>query len=1121
MNFFKRSSKTNLQSLNTNTSSTNGNAGNDPNSPDSEKFTLPHLRNLYKTLFDNRVVSKTNEKLVIELLRSIAEMVVYGDNKSELLFDFFCEKNMLSLFLEIMRSPSVCPITVHLQIFQTLSILCQCVKNDTSLYYLLSNNYINEMIMFPFTFEEEELCDNFISFLKSLSLRLNTQTVQFFFIEETGAFPLLTKAIYFLQYRDPMVRTAAQAAILNVFRVSDERAREYSLKEDILVSFVTEVSNLLEAQYNAIVALVSEYHTYAIHPNTRELTEGKVGARIEDKLKSHLACMEDWLYYLQDIFSLHIDVLTGTLVEHLSIHYIYPVLLDPLLRYNQWKFSNLYCPATQMSSLIDPTESYESQKIEILHQPSSDSNCSDASNDDCAVLVVTSLYLLSQILRIIKDKQLKRSLCVAIFHPMNQKQRKTVLTRRKRSLTSSRNHSSNNLAAEEGIEERQSIDNNCKSQQQLMPNPYRIALQQLLNSKIERYSILTAFIIQSFLRLELKALNSCYDNQNQVPSRKAVEFACNLMDLSESLFLWPDDGVPRNLPRESTANIPSEKDSEAKREADIENSYHEDQKNDYHDHDEFDQFDLSRSLTLETDLDKWLEFSTDEMEELSVTDSAKIKNEITNVGNESNSRHSIEAVDIMEQETSSSVKVQLLLRNADALSLTHLHHLKSEVDGMPSYNDLTTYGSSSSLFSHHFLTMQDDFSQHSLVLNQIISICLYDFIRLSHITKYFDGAGASYPKSIGHCMRHFRETGRKLAGSLLSTLSSWIGDTMINLLEEEIRRFMSVKTKWHQTLNQLNDDIVLLLPITPSLQQRLGVDHVVPTSEVEICRREIELFLIFRALFKKSLELFASPLVPTTENDIGKTICDDTISIFAENTSNSSYVVGTQFVIKGKSCIPCCLVHPLIDLAEFSSTGKVKATASEDNKSNNRRSSLSPSKILTNLTSKGSPTPNTSDPPITTPFRPRRTGEIYFVHDDNVILLGLPDKTSLDKGMVLLSLPIHRADVVIDSEDDRNLKVLIKSTVNQPTMDRVADGCSKGGDHESPLVHHSHIPSILPPRQPGILYQLSIGFDSSKLCESVMKQIEGNKQRVRGEKMEQWKAFLTKWADVAKENPES
>ena len=132
------------------------------------------------------------------------------------------------------------------QILQTLSILINCVKNETSLYYLLSNNYINEIIIYPHDFANDEgegLCDQFVSFLKTLSLKLNVQTVQFFFIERTGAFPLLSKAIELLHSNEPMVRTAAQATVLNVYQVKNDAKRDlFSLSLCLYLSFSLSVS---------------------------------------------------------------------------------------------------------------------------------------------------------------------------------------------------------------------------------------------------------------------------------------------------------------------------------------------------------------------------------------------------------------------------------------------------------------------------------------------------------------------------------------------------------------------------------------------------------------------------------------------------------------------------------------------------------------------------------------------------------------------------------------------------------------------------------------------------------------------------------------------------------------
>jgi hypothetical protein len=44
-------------------------------------------RDLHKTLSDNKYVNSDNEILVVEVLRMLAEMVLYGDSKSELLFE--------------------------------------------------------------------------------------------------------------------------------------------------------------------------------------------------------------------------------------------------------------------------------------------------------------------------------------------------------------------------------------------------------------------------------------------------------------------------------------------------------------------------------------------------------------------------------------------------------------------------------------------------------------------------------------------------------------------------------------------------------------------------------------------------------------------------------------------------------------------------------------------------------------------------------------------------------------------------------------------------------------------------------------------------------------------------
>jgi len=104
------------------------------------------------------------------------------------------------------------PLAVATQGFQSTSILVQNVKRATSLFFILSNNHINQLINFPFeeyhiaereklegskpnlmsprrfgSPELGELTTTFVSFLKSLAMRMNAETLQFFLTYPTGA----------------------------------------------------------------------------------------------------------------------------------------------------------------------------------------------------------------------------------------------------------------------------------------------------------------------------------------------------------------------------------------------------------------------------------------------------------------------------------------------------------------------------------------------------------------------------------------------------------------------------------------------------------------------------------------------------------------------------------------------------------------------------------------------------------------------------------------------------------------------------------------------------------------------------------------------------------------------
>jgi hypothetical protein len=64
---------------------------------------------------------------------------------------------------------------LKVQILQSLSIFFQNLSNNALVFYLLSNDHINELITHRFDFHDEELMAYYISFLK-VGTRTPTRT---------------------------------------------------------------------------------------------------------------------------------------------------------------------------------------------------------------------------------------------------------------------------------------------------------------------------------------------------------------------------------------------------------------------------------------------------------------------------------------------------------------------------------------------------------------------------------------------------------------------------------------------------------------------------------------------------------------------------------------------------------------------------------------------------------------------------------------------------------------------------------------------------------------------------------------------------------------------------------
>uniref|UniRef100_A0A1B0AZE5 Uncharacterized protein n=1 Tax=Glossina palpalis gambiensis TaxID=67801 RepID=A0A1B0AZE5_9MUSC len=286
-----------------------GGAWNKP----KNRLSLEHLKYLYSILEKNTTVSESNRGLLVESLRSIAEILIWGDQHDSSVFDFFLEKNMLSYFLHIMRQKSGGSSFVCVQLLQTLNILFENIRNETSLYYLLSNNHVNSIIVHKFDFSDEDVMGYYILFLKTLSLKLNTHTIHFFYNEHTNDFPLYTEAIKFFNHPESMVRIAVRTISLNVYKVQNASMLRFITDKTAAPYF----SNLVWFIGKHILELDSCVRTDIDHQSNQKLS---------NLVAEHL----DHLHYLNDILLLEIKDLNAVLTEHLLHKLFVPLYIYSL-----------------------------------------------------------------------------------------------------------------------------------------------------------------------------------------------------------------------------------------------------------------------------------------------------------------------------------------------------------------------------------------------------------------------------------------------------------------------------------------------------------------------------------------------------------------------------------------------------------------------------------------------------------------------------------------------------------------------------------------------------------------------------------------------------------------------
>ncbi|KAJ1990136.1 Protein CL16A [Dimargaris cristalligena] len=272
-----------------------------------------HLERSAKSL-DRSLASFTphsDTQLVIEKIRQLSEVLIYCDRHHPELLGYFLEKQMHHRFFSLLNRDM--SLEVLLQFLQTLSIIVDSVKSENFMFYLLSNNYINKIILFPHDFGNDEVLAYYVSFLKTLSLRLNDATIPFFFNAKSSDFPLYTSAIRFFDHSDTMVRIAVKSITLNVYRTMTPEILTLVMDHPSCRTYFYGLIRSIRRKHDVVYKLV--------------LKAGSNHSQMNQVLEEHL----ETIAYINDVFGLGVHTINLTLAQTLRTELLYPVLLTSLL----------------------------------------------------------------------------------------------------------------------------------------------------------------------------------------------------------------------------------------------------------------------------------------------------------------------------------------------------------------------------------------------------------------------------------------------------------------------------------------------------------------------------------------------------------------------------------------------------------------------------------------------------------------------------------------------------------------------------------------------------------------------------------------------------------------------
>ena len=296
--------------------------------PDESKMKPKKLDYIKDSL--NKIFSKKIGKPEMETLnKCLGELQGYllvADRKNlKEYYDYFYKLDFLTIFNNFLEK-HIDRITF--MILEMINFLTTNIQNKEILEYIykqkfpsniqgIKMNIIDKLILLD-TKKNEEYLTYQINFIKSLTLKINIDSLNYFYDCNINQFPILTKSLSLYNYTDPLIRNVVKNIFLAIIKIENPNLREFLTSFPINLYY----ANIIFQLKNSIIKICSI-----------DLGENETNKAFGKLQKEHDFII-DTVFYIADLISLNIEKINFILINCMLKEIIFP-LIYTLINKNQ------------------------------------------------------------------------------------------------------------------------------------------------------------------------------------------------------------------------------------------------------------------------------------------------------------------------------------------------------------------------------------------------------------------------------------------------------------------------------------------------------------------------------------------------------------------------------------------------------------------------------------------------------------------------------------------------------------------------------------------------------------------------------------------------------------------